>query len=139
MYIERIDVETILEWLERYAYAFKEPISTCLNNYEAGAVEALEDLKDSVPNKEFQRMVDGLISSVERIPVKAAFDELETERSFYYERRKDANDRLIQKKSTYGKALGFAPMIILITGYFVGPMLVVSILQLMTYMNTMGA
>ena len=70
MYIERIDVETILEWLERYAYAFKEPISTCLNNYEAGAVEALEDLKDSVPNKEFQRMVDGLISSVERIPVK---------------------------------------------------------------------
>lgn len=138
MYIERIDVETILEWLERYAYAFKEPISTCLNNYESGAVEALEDLKDSVPNKEFQRMVDGLISSVERIPVKDAFDELETERSFYYERRKDANDRLIQKKSMYGKALGFTPMIVLIAGYFVGPMLVVSILQLMTYMNTMG-
>ena len=138
MYIERIDVETILEWLERYAYAFKEPISTCLNNYEAGAVESLADLKDSVPNKEFQRMVDGLISSVERIPVKDAFDELETERSFYYERRKDANERLINKKSMYGRVLGFMPLVILIAGYFVGPMLVVSILQLMNYMGQMG-
>ena len=137
-YIERIDVETILEWLERYAYAFKEPISTCLNNYEAGAVEALEDLKDSVPNKEFQRMVDGLISSVERIPVKDAFDELETERSFYYEKRKEANQRIIDKKCNYGRILGFAPLVILIAGYLVGPMMVVSILQLMNYMGSMG-
>lgn len=138
MYIERVDVETILEWLEIYAYAFKEPITTCLNNYEAGAVEAIEELKDSVPNKEFQRMCDGLISSVERIPVKDAFDELETERSFYYEKRKMANDRLVDKKTSYGKALGFTPLAIILVGYFVGPMMVVSVLQLMTYFKSMN-
>lgn len=138
MYIERIDVQTILEWLERYSYAYKEPIATALNNYEAGAVEALEQLKEDVPHKDFKRIVEGLISAVERIPIKDAFDELETERSFYYERRKEANERLIQQKYTYGKALGFAPMIILIAGYFVGPLMIVSVLQMMTYFETMG-
>ena len=138
MYIERVDVQTILEWLERYAYAFKEPIATALNNYEAGAIEALEDLKDAVPQKDFKRIVEALISAVERIPIRDAFDELETERSFQYERRKDTNERIIQKKTTMGKAIGFTPLIILVAGYFVGPLLLVSIMQLMTYFETMS-
>ncbi len=139
MYIERVDVQTILEWLERYSYAFKDAIATALNNYEAGASEALEDLKDRVPNKDFKRIVDGLISAVERIPVREAFDELETERNFYYEKRKDSNDRLIQKKVSMGKAIGFTPMIILIAGYFVGPLMIVSIMQMANYFTQMGA
>ena len=138
MYIERVDVQTLLEWLARYAYAYKEPISTALNNYEAGAVEALEDLKDAVPQKDFQRIIEALISAVERIPIRDAFDELETERSFQYEKRKDANERLINKKSTIGNAIGFTPLIILVAGYFVGPLLLVSIMQLMTYFETMS-
>ena len=138
MYIERIDVQTILEWLERYSYAYKEPIATALNNYEAGALEALEDLKDTVPQKDFKRIVEALISAVERIPIKDAFDELETERSFQYERRKDTNERIIQKKTSLGKTIGFAPLIILVAGYFVGPLLLVSIMQLMTYFETMS-
>ena len=44
MKIERISVEMILEWLERYSNIFKEPIARCVNNYEAGAWEALEEL-----------------------------------------------------------------------------------------------
>lgn len=138
MYIERVDVQTILEWLERYSYAYKEPIATALNNYEAGAVEALEDLKDAVPQKDFKRIVEALISAVERIPIRDAFDELETERSFQYEKRKDTNERIIQKKTSMGKAIGFAPLIILVAGYFVGPLLLVSIMQLMTYFATMS-
>lgn len=137
MYIDRIDVQTILEWLERFSYAFKEPISTCLNNYEAGAERALEELKEAVPYPDFERIVEQLISAVERIPVKDAFDELETERTFFYERRKEANNRLIQKKVSYGKVLGFAPMVLLIGGYLVAPLMIVSIMQMMSYFSSM--
>lgn len=137
MYIDRIDVQTILEWLCRFSYAFKEPIATALNNYEAGAYEALEELKESVPYKDFQRIVEQLQSAVERIPVRDAFDELETERGFYYERRKEGNERLIQKKVTYGKVLGFMPLIILIGGYLVAPLMIVSIMQMMSYFSAM--
>ena len=135
MYIDRIDVQTILEWLCRFSYAFKEPISTCLNNYESGAEAALEELKEAVPYKDFQRIVDQLLSAVERIPVKDAFDELETERAFFYERRKDGNERLIQKKVMYGKALGFTPMVLLIGGYLVAPLMIVSIMQMINYFS----
>lgn len=138
MYIDRIDVQTILEWLCRFSYAFKEPIATALNNYEAGAYEALEELKESVPYKDFQRIVEQLQSAVERIPVRDAFDELETERGFYYERRKEGNERLIQKKVTYGKVLGFMPLIILIGGYLVAPLMIVSIMQMMSYFSAMS-
>ena len=48
MRIERVNVEMILEWLERYANIFKEPISKCVNNYESGPWEALEELKDDI-------------------------------------------------------------------------------------------
>lgn len=138
MYIDRIDVQTILEWLERFSYAFKEPIATALNNYEAGAEAALEDLKEAVPYKDFQRIVEELQSAVERIPVRDAFDELETERGFFYERRKEANERLIKKKTTIGKVLGFTPMIILIGGYLVAPLMIVSIMQMVSYFSQMS-
>lgn len=137
MHIERVDVQTVLEWLARYSYAFKEPITTCLNNFEAGAVEALEQLKDDVPYKDFERIVDGMIAAVERIPLVDAFDELETERNFYYEKRKEANMRIVEKKVTMGKFLGFAPMILLIGGFLVVPLVIVSISQMMSYFKQM--
>ena len=43
MRIERVNVEIILEWLERYSNIFYEQISKCVNNYESGPWEALED------------------------------------------------------------------------------------------------
>lgn len=138
MYIDRVDVQTILEWLCRFSYAFKEPIATCLNNYEAGAYEALEDLKEVVPYKDFQRIVDQLQSAVERIPIRDAFDELETERAFFHERRKEGNERLVNKKVAIGKALGFTPMVLLIGGYLVAPLMIVSIMQMMNYFTKMS-
>lgn len=138
MYIDRIDVQTILEWLCRFSYAFKEPIATCLNNYEAGAYEALEELKEDVPYKDFQRIIEQLQSAVERIPIRDAFDELETERAFFHERRKEGNERLIKKKTTIGKVLGFTPMVLLIGGYLVAPLMIVSIMQMMSYFTKMS-
>lgn len=138
MYIERVDVQTILEWLERYSYAYRDVIGTALNNYEAGAAEALTELKDAVPSPEFRRMVEALISSVERIPIRDAFDELETERVFQYNKRKDANERMVSKKAQIGKAIGFTPMVILIGGYFVGPLMIVSVFQMMASFSQLG-
>lgn len=138
MYIDRIDVQTILEWLCRFSYAFKEPIATCLNNYESGAYEALEDLKEDVPYKDFQRIIEQLQSAVERIPIRDAFDELETERAFFHERRKEGNERLIKKKTAIGKVLGFTPMVLLIGGYLVAPLMIVSIMQMTNYFTKMS-
>ena len=105
MKIERVNVEIILEWLERYAKIFKEPITRCVNNYESGAWEALEELKNDVTFPLFIRIVESLQSAVEKIPIREAFDELDTERDYYQEKRKETNSRLISRKSLIGRAI----------------------------------
>ena len=138
MHIERISVEYILEWLERFSNIFKEPLSTCLNNYESGALAALEQLKEDVPYKPFVRIVESLESAVENVKITDAFDELETERAFFQEKRKEANERLISRKSRIGKFLGFAPMVTLFVGYLILPLIWVSVVDMGSYFNQMG-
>ena len=113
MRIERVNVEIILEWLERYSNIFKDPISKCVNDYESGPWEALEAMKEEVNYQEFIRIVESLQAAVEKIPIKDAFDELETERDYYQAKRKESNERLISKKGMIGKVIGFAPMVLL--------------------------
>ena len=127
MKIERVNVEIILEWLERYAKIFKEPIIRCVNNYESGAWEALEELKNDVTFPLFIRIVESLQSAVEKIPIREAFDELDTERDYYQEKRKETNERLISKKALIGKAIGFAPMICLFVGYLIIPLVAIGL------------
>ena len=127
MKIERVNVEIILEWLERYAKIFKEPITKCVNNYESGAWEALEELKNDITFPLFIRIVESLQSAVEKIPIREAFDELDTEREYYQDKRKDSNERLISRKALIGKAIGFAPMICLFVGYLIIPLVVVGL------------
>lgn len=137
MKIERVNVEIILEWLERYANIFKEPITKCLNNYESGAWESLEELKNDVSYVQFVRIVESLQAAVEKIPIKDAFDELDTERAYYQEKRKESNERLISKKGMIGKVIGFAPMVCLFVGYLIVPLVVIGMLSMTSAFTTM--
>ena len=139
MKIERVNVEMILEWLERYSNIFREPISKCVNNYESGAWEALEELKQDVTYDKLIRIVESLQASVEQIPIRQAFDELDTERSYYQEKRKEANERLIARKSMIGKVIGFGPMVLLFVGYLIIPLCLIGMTSMTEAFNTMSS
>ena len=138
MKIERVNVEIILEWLERYANIFKEPITKCVNNYESGAWEALEELKNDVSYPQFIRIVESLQAAVEKIPIRDAFDELDSERGYYQDKRKDSNERLISRKGLIGKAIGFAPMICLFVGYLIVPLVVIGLMSMTSSFASMS-
>lgn len=139
MKIERVNVEMILEWLERYANIFKEPISRCVNNYESGAWESLEQLKEEIAFPQMIRIVESLQAAVEKIPISEAFDELDTERAYYQEKRKESNDRLISKKGMIGKAIGFAPMVCMFVGYLIVPLVFIGLTSMSSSFNTMSS
>ena len=139
MKIERVNVEMMLEWLERYANIFKEPISKCVNNYEAGAWEALEEMKNDVAYPDLIRIIESLQAAVEKIPIAQAFDELDTERAYYQEKRKESNERLIAKKGMIGKGIGFAPMVVLFVGYLIIPLVFIGLTSMSSSMNGMSA
>ncbi len=139
MKIERVNVEMILEWLERYANIFKEPISKCVNNYESGPWEALEELKNDISFQQLIRIVESLQAAVEKIPIREAFDELDTERAYHQEKRKESNERTISKKSMIGKVIGFAPMVLLFVGYLIVPLCAIGLTSMTTAFSSMSA
>ena len=139
MRIERVNVEIILEWLERYANIFKGPISKCVNNYEAGAWEALEEMKEEVSYMPLVRIIESLQAAVEKIPIRDAFDELDSERDYYQEKRKESNDRLIKRKGMIGKAIGFAPMVCMFVGYLIIPLVFIGLTSMSSSFASMTA
>ena len=78
-------------------------------------------------------------AAVEKIPIKDAFDELDTERAYYQEKRKESNERLISRKGRIGKVIGFAPMVCLFVGYLIVPLVVIGMLSMTEAFNTMSS
>lgn len=138
MRIERVNVEIILEWLERYSNIFKEPITKCVNNYEAGAWQALEDMKSEIAYQPLIRIVESLQAAVEKIPIKDAFDELDSERDYYREKRKESNERLIKRKAMIGKGIGFAPMVCMFVGYLIVPLVFIGLTSMSSSFSSMS-
>ena len=139
MRIERVNVEIILEWLERYSNIFKAPITKCVNNYEAGAWESLEAMKEEVNYVPMIRIIESLQAAVEKIPITDAFDELDSERDYYQEKRKESNERLIKRKGMIGKAIGFAPMVCLFVGYLIIPLVFIGLTSMSSSFSSMAA
>ena len=139
MRIERVNVEIILEWLERYSNIFKAPITKCVNNYEAGAWEALEAMKDEVSYIPLIRIVESMQAAVEKIPITDAFDELDSEREYYQEKRKESNERLIKRKGLIGKVIGFAPMVCMFVGYLIVPLVFIGLTSMSSSFSSMTA
>ena len=139
MRIERVNVEIILEWLERYSNIFKPQITKCVNNYEAGAWEALEAMKEEVSYLPLIRIIESLQAAVEKIPIKDAFDELDSERDYYQEKRKESNERLIKRKGMIGKFIGFAPMVCMFVGYLIVPLVFIGLTSMGSSFESMSA
>lgn len=139
MRIERVNVEIILEWLERYSNIFKSQITRCVNDYEAGAWEALEELKNEISYMPMIRIVESMQAAVEKIPIKDAFDELESEREYYRDKRKESNERLIKRQGMIGKVIGFAPMVSLFVGYLIVPLVFIGLTSMSSTFSSMSS
>ncbi len=131
--LDRMSVEHLLIWMEQFARVFKEPLQTCLLHFEQGAVQALAQLKEDAPFVPFVRTVEKLELAAQSLPIREAFDDLESEQAYAQEQRKQEYEQLIEQKAGWGKWIGFAPMMALIFGYLVIPLVIVSLHQMSVY------
>jgi len=95
-------------------------------------------LKNAVSNEDMIRIVESLQAAVEKIPIREAFDELDADRDYHQEKRKEANNQLISRKGMIGKAVGFAPMICLFVGYLIVPLVVVGLTNMSGAMSQLS-
>lgn len=103
-----------------------------------GAWEALEELKEEIAFEQLIRIVESLQSSVESIPISEAFDELDNERDYYKAKREESNARLISRKGMIGKAIGFAPLVVMFVGYLIIPLVAIGLTSMTSSFTTMS-
>jgi hypothetical protein len=132
MYIDRMTIPKILEFMETFAVIFKDSIRTCLNEYSAGDIEALTKLKDNEKYIPFVRLVDDFLMS-DKIGFEKAFDEIKVERVNNIEQRKLDNEILITNKGTLAQYLTYFQCGMVVMIYMAIPFITVSMEQLNTY------
>ncbi|MEE1255639.1 MAG: hypothetical protein UHN47_03890 [Lachnospiraceae bacterium] len=125
MNADGIRMDTILEWLSKFAYSFKATIDDCIIELESGERKALEKMKMSEDNQSFQMFVDCLISTDET-DIKSAFSEILIDREHSLKERERKNNKMLEQRSGTAKVLAFAPLMILLFGYLAGPMIVLA-------------
>lgn len=130
MHADGVRLDTILEWMDRFAYSFKASIEDCIINLESGEQEALEQMQMQEDNKSFQRFVDCLLS-IDDTDIETAFAELVIDREYSLKDREQKNEQEIEKKSMTAKTLAFIPFITLLVVYLIGPMVVLAVKMLM--------
>ncbi|HEX3028805.1 MAG TPA: hypothetical protein VHT34_05790 [Clostridia bacterium] len=140
MHIERMSVEDILNWMETYAVVFKASIQKCINNFESGDIEALEQLQIDEPFMPFARIVENLKTACGKIPIEQAFDELKMERGYYQEKRKQDNEMMINKKGAWARLIAYIPIGAVVFLYLILPFVMYSIEMMNQYSgNISGA
>jgi hypothetical protein len=124
---DRMSVEVILIWLERFSVVFKDPLRECLQDFDSGPEEAFQNLREKVSFEPFNQVISRLELSIVKISIQQAFNDSDVERDYYISQRKEINERSITEKGWWGEILGLAPVYTLIFLYLIAPFLYISI------------
>ena len=118
MYMDGINLEVILEWLERFSYCFKEEIATCRMNLNSGQERALSDMQTLVQYQPFSNFVDNL-KAIDKVGVIDAFDEVKQERE--YKKEMEMTESL-DEKAAKARMASYVPVFATIILYMIVPM-----------------
>lgn len=126
MNADGIKLDEILDWLDKFAYAFKASIEECILNLENGERKALTKMKDSEKNTSFQRFVECLLM-IDETDIRTAFSELEIDRAYTLSDRQQKAEDTIHKRGTLGKFIVFIPLMATLFGYAAMPMAILAL------------
>lgn len=121
MYMDGINLEEILEWLERFSYCFKEEIATCRMNLNSGQEKALTDMQTLVQYQPFSNFVDNL-KAIDKVGVIDAFDEVKQEREFNRKKKELEMTESLEEKASKARMASYVPVFATIVMYMLVPM-----------------
>ena len=121
MHTSGITLQKILEWMERFAYCFKDSISTCRVSIYSGEEKALETMKNQEQYIPFRSFVDSL-KAIDSVGVEKAFSNVQSNYAYNVKKRENYITDSIEKKSTIGWFLCLATLAMTVIFYLVVPM-----------------
>lgn len=134
MYLKRMNVETILSWMENFSQKFKSSMEECVDSFPYDNEAALSLLKEREPFLPFVRLVEDL-EACDRVGPLKAFDEVAGQRSYFLEKRKQDNEISISEKGAVARVVAYIPLVLTLLLYLIVPFVLESMVQLGGYMS----
>ncbi|MNJ69479.1 hypothetical protein D3C77_658340 [compost metagenome] len=83
--------------------------------------------------EEFKQLVDKLLLANDKITIAQAFDDLDSEMAYHFERRRLDYEKSLDVRANLGQMIGFTPMYGLVFAYLVIPLIWMSFKQMDFY------
>ena len=99
MHTSGINLRSILEWMERFSYAFKDSIVECHISIYSGENRALERMKQREQFLPFRSFVDSL-KAIDKVGVEKAFANVQANYAYNVKKRELYITDSIEKKSS---------------------------------------
>ena len=132
MHMDRVSVETLIEWMENFAVVFKNTLEKIADTLIYKGMKVFSDAKDEVQFLPFERLMDCFIAS-DRIGIAKAFSDVGSDRLYYVEKHKQENEIIINNKATIAKFIAFIPICMVICFVLVLPFIYQGMQQLQNF------
>lgn len=109
MHQQGVRVETILEWLERFAYSFREQIADCYISYNYNKKKAINKMKYTTIFKPFHSICDSLLN-VTNVGIESAFSRIESDRLYSKDKRKAQKIRTVKREAQIADRQALLPL-----------------------------
>lgn len=120
MYVPGTDLFSILSWMERFSNCFLESVTQCIVELGSGQARAIKNMKMAETNTSFRAFCDNLLS-IDKVGVRAAFDEIASDRNFFMKKREQDWDFDIHQKSNRASKIAFIPFYAILGVYLMIP------------------
>lgn len=132
MYMDRVTVELIVEWMEAFAVVFKNNLEMIADSMAYDGIQAFYKAKETISFLPYERLLDCFIAS-DRVGIGEAFSDVLSERIYYIEKHKQENEVILNNKAVVAKTIAFIPLCLVIIAELIAPFVYYGLKQLSAF------
>ena len=132
MYMDRITVELIIEWMEQFALVFRNNLEMIADSLTYDGIQAFYKAKETISFLPYERILDCFIAS-DRVGISEAFSDILSERIYYIEKHKQENEVILNNKAVIAKTMAFIPLCLVIIAELIVPFVYFGLKQLSAF------
>lgn len=129
MDMDRISIEVILHWMEKFAVVFKNHIEVISDNITYKGSKIFSEMKEKINFLPFERLLD-CFAACDKVGIRRAFSDIIADRIYYVEKHKQENELIISDKAMIAKLLAFIPICMVIIFVLVVPFIYEGLLRI---------
>lgn len=133
-----LETMATLYWLSRQSQIHKTAITYAYHEYPSDPELSIERLRDKSNLPEFKQICERLLSTVSHVTLKEAFSDLEAERDHMLRIREMVQQQAIQKKRRQCSPISRAPLMAMVVGHFLMPIVVLAFNEMMALAPQLG-